>query len=156
MESRSGGGILIKIYKNKKDIPVGMEYIQLNDIYFNEVTCDLIDDKAADIIREIDASELVGKYKVRSRFGDDILNIDKISTGCKTVLNVLYNPDKVFWIMDCGDNALQVLYRLESGNVYCETPMIPFEMVPAEAVTLRESKVIDDYEDLKEWWRNEE
>lgn len=104
---------MIRVYRNKKDIPDSLEYIQLNDIYFNENTCDLLDEKAVEIIKQIDSSELIGKYKIRSRFGDDTLNIDKLSTGCKTVLNVLYNPDKVFWLMDCGENALEILYGLQ-------------------------------------------
>lgn len=147
---------MIRVYRNINDIPDDMEYVQLNDIYFNEVTCDLLDDRAADIIKQIDSSELIGKYKIRSRFGDDILNIDKISSGCKTVLNVLYNSDKVFWLLDCGENALEVLYGFEKGNVYSETPMIPFEMGSVEAYTTDGCMIIDDYEELKEWWRNEE
>lgn len=146
---------MIRVYRNINDIPDSMEYIQLNDIYFNEITCDLLDNRAIDIIKKIDSSELIGKYKIRARFGDDILNIDKISSGCKTVLNVLYNPEKVFWILDCGENALEVLYGFEKGNVYSETPMIPFEMCPVEAYTTTGCRIIDDYEELKEWWYNE-
>ena len=146
---------MIRIYRERKDIPSNMEYVQLNDIYFNEITCDLLDERAAEIIRKIDSSEQVGKYKIKSRFGEDILNIDKLSSGCKTVLNVLYNPDKVFWLMDCGENALEVLYGFERGNVYCESPMIPFEMTVIEACTATDCQVIDDYERLKEWWHNE-
>ncbi len=147
---------MIRVYKNINDIPGDMEYIQLNDIFFNEITCDLLDDRAIDIIKQIDSSDLIGKYKIRTRFGDDILNIDKISSGCKTVLNVLYNPDKVFWLLDCGENALEILYGFEKGNVYSETAMIPFEMSPVEVCTAAGYRVIDDYEVLKEWWYNEE
>ena len=146
---------MIRIYRDKKDIPETMEYIQLNDIYFNEVTCDLTDERAHEIIKKIDSSDFVSKYKIRTRFGDDILSVDKLSSGCKTVLNVLYNTNKVFWLMDCGENALEILYGLENGNVFCETPMIPFEMPPVEACNTDESRVIDDYEELKEWWHHE-
>ena len=48
----------------------------------------------------------VGKYKIRSRFDDIIIDIDKLSAGCKTALNVLYNPDKIFCLKECGNNAL--------------------------------------------------
>ncbi|MCD7726428.1 MAG: DUF4869 domain-containing protein [Clostridiales bacterium] len=147
---------MIRVYKNRNDIPEDMEYIQLNDIYFNETTCDMLDERAKDIIRKIDSSELISKYKIRTRFGDDILNIDKISSGCKTVLNVLYNPDKAFWLLDCGENALEVLMGIEKGNVFSETPMLPFELSPVEAYTAGNSRIIDDYEELKEWWRHEE
>ena len=52
---------MIRVYKNLNDIPENMEYIQLNDIYFNEITCDLLDERAADIINKIDSSKLIGK-----------------------------------------------------------------------------------------------
>ena len=58
----------------------------------------------------IDGSELLSKYKIRSRFEDITLNTDQLSTGCKTVLNVLYFPDKVFCLKECGNNALEILY----------------------------------------------
>ena len=40
--------------------------------------------------------DMVSKYKICSRFNGVTLDIDKLSTSCKTVLNVLYYPDKVF------------------------------------------------------------
>ena len=57
--------------------------------------------------------------------------------------------------MDCGENALEILYELDKGNVYSETPMIPFEMNPVKACTNAECKIIDEYEELKEWWHHE-
>ena len=56
------------------------------------------------------------------------LNIDKLSTGCKTALNIMYNPDKIFDIRECGDNALDVIYALPDGNVVCDYPLISFDM----------------------------
>lgn len=48
--------------------------------------------------------------------------------SAKTVLNVLYNSDKVFCLKECGNNALEVLYNFETGNVYSDYALIPFEM----------------------------
>ena len=53
----------------------------------------------------IDNAKLVSKYKIVSKFNSVILDIDCLSTGCKTVLNVLYNPEKVFCLKECGINA---------------------------------------------------
>ena len=86
---------MITIFKSKKDIPQSMEYIELNDLFFNQNTAILIDEKAEQIIETIDDAKLISKYKICSKFNDVILDIDKLSTGCKTVLNVLYHPDKV-------------------------------------------------------------
>ena len=84
------------------------------------------------------------------------MDIDKLSAGCKTVLNVLYNPDKVFCLKECGNNALEILYGLESGKVYSDYALIPFNMKAVNVQTASGTKVISDYEELKEWWNHEE
>ena len=50
---------MITIFKHKKDIPQDKEYIELNDIFFNQNTATRLDDKAAKYIQLIDASELI-------------------------------------------------------------------------------------------------
>ena len=59
---------MITIYKDKKDIPQGMEYVELNDVFFNKNTAGKFDERAADIISRIDDSKLLGKYKIESKF----------------------------------------------------------------------------------------
>lgn len=147
---------MITIYKNKKDIPEGLEYIELNDVYFNQNTASALDGRAEKIIEDIDDSKQVGKYKIRSRFDDLVLDIDKLSAGCKTVLNILYNPDKVFCLKECGNNALEAVYSLDQGNVFSDYAMIPFEMNAVNIRTATGEKVISDYQELKEWWSDEE
>ena len=147
---------MITIYKDIKDIPPNMEYIELNDVFFNQNTASILDERAEKIIEDIDGSKQVGKYKIRSRFDDIILDIDKLSAGCKTVLNVLYNSDKVFCLKECGNNALEIVYSLEQGNVYSDYAMIPFDMETVNVRTSSGIKEVSDYEELKEWWNSEE
>ena len=147
---------MITIYKNKNDIPKEMDYIELNDIYFDQYTATILDERAEKIIEEIDGAKRVGKYKIKSKFDDIILDIDKLSAGCKTVLNIMYNPDKVFCLKECGNNALDVVYKIEQGNVFSDYALISFNMKAVNTRTSSEKKVISDYEELKEWWSNEE
>ena len=147
---------MITVFKNKKDIPQDMEYVELNDVYFNQNTALKLDEKAEKIIETIDGAKLIGKFKMRSKFNDIVLDVDKLSTGCKTVLNVLYNPDKVFCLKECGNNALEILFGLNAGNVYSDYALIPFEMDTVNVQTSLGKKMICDYEELKEWWNNEE
>ena len=100
---------MITIFKDKKDIPGDMEYVELNDLFFNQNTVSFIDKQAEEIIEILDNSKLISKYKIYSRFDEITLDIDRLSTGCKTVLNVLYYPDKVFCLKECGNNALEIL-----------------------------------------------
>ena len=105
---------MITIFKDKKDIPGDMEYVELNDLFFNQNTVSFIDKQAEKIIEMIDDTKLISKYKIYSRFDEIALDIDRLSTGCKTVLNVLYYPDKVFCLKECGNNALEILYHFET------------------------------------------
>ena len=146
---------MITILKNKKDIPSDKDYVELNDVFFNQNTVSKIDDRANAIVEKIDASKLIGKYKMESKFNGVTLDIDCLSTGCKTVLNVLYFPDKVFCMKECGDNALEVLYGLETGTVYSDYAVIPFDMNKVKVFDENGTRVIEDYEELKEWWNNE-
>ena len=56
-----------------------------------------------------------------------MLNIDNLSFGCKTVLNVLYDSEKVFCLKECGENALDVLFSFEEGAVYSDYAIILFD-----------------------------
>lgn len=146
---------MITIYK-KNTIPETEEVVRFNDIYFNKNTADLLDDRAKNIIKQIDHSEMLEKYAIGSRFDGTRLNIDKLSTGCKTALNVMYNPDRIFDICECGENALEVIYSLDAGKIYCEYPMIAFNLEKAKGIDDGGVHEFDDYEDLREWWKNED
>ncbi len=146
---------MITIFKDRQDIPKTMEYVELNDLFFNQNTAMMIDGQAEKIIEIIDDAKLISKYKIKSRFNDVAIDIDKLSAGCKTVLNVMYYPDKVFCLKECGNNALEVLYGFEKGNVCSEYALIPFGMVSVMVQGKTDRMVISDYETLKEWWDNE-
>ena len=143
---------MITIFKDKKDIPGDLEYVEWNDLFFNQNTVSFIDKQAEKIIEILDDSKLISKYKIYSRFDEVTLDIDRLSTGCKTVLNVLYHPDKVFCLKECGNNALEIIYHLETGFVFSEYALIPFAMDTVAAWSRSGKKVISDYEELKEWW----
>ena len=146
---------MITIFKNRKDIPGDMEYVELNDLFFNQNTVSFIDKQAEKIIEMIDGSKLISKYKIYSRFDEIALDIDRLSTGCKTVLNVLYYPNKVFCLKDCGNNALEILYHFENGHVFSEYALIPFIMDTVAVQSESGKKIINDYEELREWWDSE-
>ena len=145
---------MITVFK-KKPSSKAMELVVMNDIYFNQITVSLLDDRAKEIIRQIDHSDMLSPFSISSRFDGMALNIDKLSTGCKTALNVLYNPDKVFDIRECGDNALDLIYSLPEGNIYCDYPLISFDMDKVMVYEKKGKREIDSYEALKEWWSHE-
>ncbi len=142
---------MVTIYK-KKSIPKGMELIELNDVYFNKITSGQLDQRADAIILKIDGANRIDQYMIQSKFDKSILNIDKLSTGCKTVLNIMYNADKVFDIRECGDNAVDIIYSLPEGNVTCDYPLISFDVDKVRICDDTDEKILTDYDSIKEWW----
>lgn len=148
---------MITIFKSKIDIADSIQLIEFNDLFFNTITSQHLDvESAKKIVMEIDGSELVGRFQIKSKFNGDLLNIDKLSTGCKTALNIQFNPEKVFSIKECGDNALEIIYGLRNGMVFSEYPIIPFDFNKVIVSSGGENREITDYTDLKEWWENEQ
>ena len=45
---------MITIFKQKNDIPEELEYIELNDVFFNQHTASLLDENAVSLIQKID------------------------------------------------------------------------------------------------------
>lgn len=80
--------------------------------------------------------------RIGGNFNDVALDIDSLSADCKTVLNVLYYPDKVFCLKECGNNELEVLYGLEKGHVFSEYPLIPFDF---DSVAVQTKFTIKEY-----------
>ena len=145
---------MITVYKKKEDIPKNSKLVELNDIYFNRNTSQKLDSQAKKIINEIDGATLCEKYKIVSKFQKEVLNIDRLSTGCKTALNIYYNPEIVFSIKECGDNAIDVIYDLQQGKIYSEYPVISFDMSSVRAVDNNGERIFETYEELKEWWED--
>ncbi len=98
----------------------------------------------------------IDRFQIKSKFSDVTLNIDRLSTGCKTACNIRCFPDKVFCIKEYGENALEEIYKLDWGNVYSDYATIPFEMKCVQAVSKGKKQLIEGYESLKEWWEHEE
>lgn len=67
---------MITIYKNKKDIPSNMDYVELNDVFFNQNTVSKLDVRASATVEKIDESKLIGKYKIESKFNGVTLDVD--------------------------------------------------------------------------------
>lgn len=145
---------MITIYKDKRDIPNGTELVELNDLFFNQNIMERLDMSAQEMIQKIDGAVLREDYRITSGINGELLNIDKLSTGCKTALNIYYFPEKVFSLKECGDNALDEIYAYPSGQVFSEYPIIALFMESVQICDKNGKRVIDDYGELKGWWQN--
>jgi spore cortex formation protein SpoVR/YcgB (stage V sporulation) len=82
-----------------------MEYVELNDVFFNKNTVarlddhakeivekiddhakeivEKLDDHAKEIVEKLDDAKLAGKYKIKSKFNGVRLDVNCLSTGCR-------------------------------------------------------------------------
>lgn len=114
----------LTIYTKKEDIPKGMKFIDYNDIFFDSVLLsDTVETK--EILKKIDNAS----YGSENTFiGRDAslgkLNKGLLSTGCKTMLNIANNPDICFDVVECGQNALEIIPKIKNGNILWKNPAL--------------------------------
>ena len=101
---------MLTIYRDVSEIPEGIRYVESNDIYFNGHTNLDSTDKSEWVINSIEGAEYQSKFTFIGR-NKDIggLYIDNLSTGSKTILNILSHNDVCFNVVECGINAIHLL-----------------------------------------------
>ena len=116
----------LNVYFEPKDVPKDLKIVTENDMYF--ALCDgLVDTpEVRRILMEIDKAEYCDKTSVVCRrpgyYNGLRLRADELSTGCKTVLNVLlYSDTRNVCInpIEVGDSAWTEILLLNRGNVIC-------------------------------------
>ena len=134
----------LRIYTNRKEIPKEIDIIDYNDKFFDGTT--LKDDKLSKyIMNKIDKAQYSSEHTFIGR--DETLgklNKNHLSTGCKTLLNIVGNPDKCFDIVECGQNALSLLHLIKNGNVLWRNPILHF-VGNAECDILIDDKHFTDF-----------
>lgn len=114
------------IYEDKKQVPSNIEYVNWNDLFFEgEIIND--DPLSRFVLKEVEQAEYVNKNYFRGRFVEDgNLNKSNLSTGTKTLLNIINHPDICFDTLECGDNALFALRKIKDGYIVEKSGVVFF------------------------------
>ena len=113
---------MLNVYLKREDIITDTEIIDSNDILFNfDLYNSLkVDDRIIRVMKSIDNAEYLQDTDMRSRFGN-ITSMENLSTGCKTVINILNHPDLIINCVECGDNVLHEIFcYIKRGNILLE------------------------------------
>ena len=82
---------MIDIYTDKKNCE---DWIIQNDLYFNLNTCnEEMTERDINLIKQADDAVLTPDKHIQTKFG--LGTIRNLSSGCKTLLNIIKHPDKV-------------------------------------------------------------
>ena len=96
-----------------------------NNEFFDSRTSILDDDISKDALSTVER----GIYRSSTTFiSRDEIELDKscLSTGTKTLLNIIQHPDICFDVSECGINALQFIPRIRDGMIIWRFPLISY------------------------------
>lgn len=145
---------MLEIYLNKQE-----GIVNANDSYFNKYTFQKLDyEQAKDIIKSIDGVDLQDNLKVKSQFTDGEIDLSKLSTGCKTALNVATYPQEIFTAIECGLNALNVIYRNSIGKIYMKEVITSItENIESDIVVIdgKGERAFTDTKSMRDWYVGE-
>lgn len=127
MELKGAKCMSLTIYSDKHKPPRDIKVITQNDVYFNGSVELMNSEIEAKILGSVDGVRYCSN---RSFYGtsSDTVPVDKnqLSTGSKTLLNILNNSELCFDLCECGDNALELIPLITDGKAYWKIPFIAY------------------------------
>lgn len=111
----------LHVYTKRAYVPKHLKVEWLNGPYFDSTSL-RDDEETRKILKTVDKAVYMSPYTYKRLDRQGELNLENLSTGCKTLLNILYNPDKCFDTIECGPNALAILPIITDGHALWEHP----------------------------------
>ena len=141
---------MIDIYTNKID---SKDWILQNDLYFNLNTGnEEMSQKEIDLIQQVDNAKLTPDKHIETKYG--LGTIRNLSSGCKTLLNIVKHPDKVVCVEECGPNVLKIIFAMNNIRIYMSRPTLT--EIPDDAeIRFNDSEVVTGSRGYNVWWSKE-
>ena len=141
---------MIDIYTNKID---SKDWILQNDLYFNLNTGnEEMSQKEIDLIWQIDEAKLTPDKHIETKYGLGTFRI--LSSGCKTLLNIVKHPEMVVCVEECGPNVLKMIYQMDNIKIYMSRPS--FVEIPAETeICFNDKEIVTGNTGYQAWWSRE-
>lgn len=141
---------MIDIYTEKKD---SKDWILQNDLYFNLNTSnEKMSEKEIDLIRQVDEAKLTPDKHIETKYG--LGTIRNLSSGCKTLLNIVKHPEKVVCVEECGPNVLKIIFAMDNIKIYMSRPSyaeIPNDM----QIRFNDADIVTGGTGYQTWWSKE-
>lgn len=141
---------MIEIYTERKN---SKDWIIQNDLYFNLNTGnEEMTEKDINIIRKADNAILTPDKHIQTKYG--LGTIRNLSSGCKTLLNIMKHPDKVVCVEECGPNILKMIFKMDNIKIYMSRPS--FVDVPDDAkIRFNGNDIVTGSAGYNAWWSRE-
>lgn len=141
---------MIYVYTEKKNCE---DWIIQNDWYFNLYTGNEdFTEEEIKIIEKIDHAKILRDKHIETKYG--LGTVRNLSSGCKTLLNVMKHPEKVVNVEECGKNVLDILFSMNNIHIYMSRP-IRFEIIDNTEICLNDTEVVIGHHGFETWWTKE-
>ena len=141
---------MIDIYTEKRD---SKDWILQNDLYFNLNTSnEEMSQKEIDLIQQVDNAKLTPDKHIETKYG--LGTIRNLSSGCKTLLNIVKHPDKVVCVEECGPNVLKIIFAMNNIRIYMSRPTLT-EIPDDVEIRFNDSEVVTGSRGYNVWWSKE-
>lgn len=141
---------MIDIYTEKKD---SKDWIIKNDLFFNLNTSnEEMTDKEIALIKQVDNAKLTSDKHIETKYG--LGTIRNLSSGCKTLLNIVKHPEKVVCVEECGPNVLKVIFTMDHIKIYMSRPTLT-EIPDNAMIRFNDSDIVTGSVGYNEWWSKE-
>ena len=141
---------MIDIYTEKKE---SNDWILQNDLYFNLNTAnEELSQNEIKLIQQVDEAKLTLDKHIETKYG--LGTIRNLSSGCKTLLNIVKHPDKVVSVEECGPNVLKIIFTMDNIKIYMSRPS--FADIPADTkIRFNDSDIVTGSTGYNTWWSKE-
>lgn len=141
---------MIDIYTEKKN---SKDWILKNDLYFNLNTSnEEMSKEEIELIQEVDDAILTPNKHIETKYG--LGTIRNLSSGCKTLLNIVKHPEKVVCVEECGPNVLKKIFEMDNIKIYMSRPS--FMEIPKNVrLRFNDKEVVVGSAGYHAWWSKE-
>ena len=141
---------MIDIYTEKID---SKGWILQNDLYFNLNTSnEEMSEKEIDLIQQVDEAKLTSDKHIETKYG--LGTIRNLSSGCKTLLNIVKHPDKVVCVEECGPNVLKIIFTMDNIKIYMSRPTLT-DISDNTEIRFNNSDIVIGSRGYNAWWGKE-
>lgn len=107
--------------------------------------------KEIDLIWQIDEDKADSDKHIETKYG--LGTIRNLSSGCKTLINIVKHPDKVVNVEECGPNVLRIIFTMENIKIYMSRPTL---LISDNAkIRFNNSDIVIGGRGYNAWWSKE-
>lgn len=141
---------MIDIYTEKID---SKDWIIKNDLFFNLNTSnEEMSDNEVALIKQVDDAKLTPDKHIETKYG--LGTIRNLSSGCKTLLNIVKHPEKVVCVEECGPNVLKFIFGMDDIKIYMSRPA--FAEIPDDVkIRFNDKDIVIGNSGYNAWWSKE-